>query len=169
VIEGDPPREGNGGGAHLHRLQRHGQQYHAADIGRNVLLVGGLLGDVSTLCAVKYLLLDYMGWWAPVCCGMSVHCVLRYLYWDPSFLPKLSSHIGVRVHTWSASNSSALTPYCDTSATPLNSVDQPYICVFCHQMLSFALSFRTHCAAAAPPPPRENSTDADAVRWGSGG
>jgi hypothetical protein len=24
-----------------------------------------------------YLLLDYMGWWAPVCCGMSVHCQAR--------------------------------------------------------------------------------------------
>jgi hypothetical protein len=23
-----------------------------------------------------YLLLDYMGWWAPVCCATSVHCVL---------------------------------------------------------------------------------------------
>jgi hypothetical protein len=27
-------------------------------------------------CVLLYLLLDYMGWWAPVCCGMSVHCVL---------------------------------------------------------------------------------------------
>jgi hypothetical protein len=25
-----------------------------------------------------YLLLDYMGWWAPVCCAMSVHGVLWY-------------------------------------------------------------------------------------------
>jgi hypothetical protein len=25
---------------------------------------------------MKYLLLDYMGWWALVCCGVSVHCVL---------------------------------------------------------------------------------------------
>jgi hypothetical protein len=25
---------------------------------------------------LEYLLVDYMGWWAPVCCGMSVHGVL---------------------------------------------------------------------------------------------
>jgi hypothetical protein len=52
----------------------------------------GVLWDVSTLCTSSWtiwggghrcvvgcqytvhLLLDYVGWWAPVCCGMSVHC-----------------------------------------------------------------------------------------------
>jgi hypothetical protein len=41
----------------------------------------GLLWDVSTLCAVVPPL-DYMGWWAPVCCGMSVHCTPRQV--DPA-------------------------------------------------------------------------------------
>ena len=31
---------------------------------------------LSVHCVLEYLLLDYMGWWAPVCCGMSVHCQL---------------------------------------------------------------------------------------------
>jgi hypothetical protein len=40
--------------------------------------------DTRTLrnCVLEYLLLDYMGWWALVCCGMSVHCVLWYLLLD---------------------------------------------------------------------------------------
>jgi hypothetical protein len=34
------------------------------------------VSGVSVHCVLWYLLLDYMGWWAPVCCGVSVHCVL---------------------------------------------------------------------------------------------
>jgi hypothetical protein len=31
---------------------------------------------MSVHCVLYYLLLDYMGWWAPVCCGMSVLCAV---------------------------------------------------------------------------------------------
>jgi hypothetical protein len=37
---------------------------------------------MSVHCVLLYLLLDYMGWWAPVCCGMSVHRVLWCLLLD---------------------------------------------------------------------------------------
>ena len=37
---------------------------------------------MSGHCVLKHLLLDCMGWWAPVGCGMSVHCVLHCLLLD---------------------------------------------------------------------------------------
>ena len=41
----------------------------------------GVLWNVSTLCAVLPPPGLYVGWWAPVGCGMSVHCVLSTSSW----------------------------------------------------------------------------------------